>query len=125
MPDPHLPAKWKFRLLAAIHGKGVVENRKLLDAWARAEGGTAAYNPLNTTQPWSGATNYNRAGVKNYPSAAAGIAATAATLHNGYYNGVVSDLHAGKRTAVEIVTRNAEEFDLWGTGAENILRVLT
>lgn len=120
----HLPFMWRFRLLAAIHARGVWQNRRLLAAWARAEGGSAGFNPLNTTQPWPGATDYNSVGVKNYPNGAAGIAATAATLVNGHYNGIVADLRVGKLPAEEIVRRNASEFDTWGTGAGNVLRVL-
>lgn len=120
----HLPLLWRFRLLRAIHAKGAAPNRQLLNAWARAEGGTARYNPLNTTQPWPGATDYNPVGVKNYPTGAAGIAATAATLVNGHYPGIVHDLRAGGFTAAQMVERNAPQFDTWGTGAANILRVL-
>ncbi len=120
----HLPPLWKFRLLRAIHAKGVRENRRLLAAWARAEGGTASYNPLNTTEPWPGATDYNSVHVKNYASGPSGIAATAATLVNGHYDGIVADLRAGTFTAEQIATRNSSEFDVWGTGAANILRVL-
>lgn len=120
----HLPPVWKFRLLAAIHARGVKQNRRLLEAWARAEGGHAAYNPLNTTEPWPGSTEYNPVGVKNYPSGPAGVAATAATLVNGHYTGIVEDLRSGKLTAEEIVERNASEFDTWGTGSAAILRVL-
>jgi len=120
----HLPPLWRFRLLAAIHAKGNLENRRLLAAWARAEGGDAAYNPLNTTWPWPAATDYNRAGVKNYPSAAAGITATADTLLVRYYKGIVTDLRAGGLTASEIVERNAADFDTWGTGAAHILELL-
>lgn len=122
----HTPVAWKFRLLRAIHASGYRANRKLLRAWARAEGGTARYNPLNTTEPWPGSTDYNSVGVKNYPSGAAGIAATAATLVNGHYNGIVADLRRRKdhKTARQIVTDNAAEFDTWGTGSANILRLL-
>lgn len=120
----HLPLLWRFRLLRAIHAKGVWQNRRLLGAWERAESGTARYNPLNTTEPWPGATDYNKAGVKNYPTGAAGVAATCKTLTNGRYNGIVADLRAGKLNAREIVTRNPGEFDTWGTGHENLLRLL-
>ena len=122
----HNPIGWKFRLLRSIHGSGYRQNRRLLRAWARAEGGTARFNPLNTTEPWPGATDYNTVGVKNYPSGAAGISATAATLVNGHYNGIVHDLRLRRNhyTAEEIVNRNASEFDTWGTGAKNILAVL-
>src|SRR5690349_6827936 len=54
-----------------------------LAAWHRAEGGSASYNWLNTTQPADGATEYNSVGVKNYPSYATGIQATIGTLQNG------------------------------------------
>lgn len=122
----HTPLAWKFRLLRAIHASGYRQNRRLLKAWARAEGGTARYNPLNTTEPWPGSTNYNSAGVKNYPNGAAGISATAATLVNGHYDGLVADLRRKRNhlTAKQIVVQNAAEFDTWGTGSENILRAL-
>jgi hypothetical protein len=120
----HLPPLWKYRLLRAIRAKGGRQNRRLLAAWARAEGGTASYNPLNTTEPWPGSTIYNTVGVRDYPSAAAGIAATAATLVNGHYYGIIEDLRAGRLRAELIVERNSAEFDTWGTGAALILQVL-
>ena len=59
------------------------------------------------------------------PSAAVGIGATVKTLTNGYYVGIVNDLRSAiPRTPEQIVRRNAHEFDTWGTGADNILRVL-
>lgn len=120
----HFPVLWRFRLLRAIHAKGTNENRRLLAAWARAEGGTATYNPLNTTEPWPGATDYNSVHVRNYPTGAAGIAATAATLVNGHYAGIVRDLRAGKCTARQMVERNAHEYDTWGTGSSHVLAQL-
>lgn len=120
----HLPYLWRYRLLRKLHAPYWRGNRRLLSAWATAEGGSARFNPLNTTEPWPGATDYNSAGVKNYPSGADGIAATYRTLVNGYYPGIVRDLRAGRLTAAQIVTRNEAEFDKWGTGAKLILEVL-
>lgn len=120
----HLPYLWRFRLLRAIRAKGGSENRRLLGAWARAEGGTARYNPLNTTEPWPHATIYNSAGVRNYRTGADGIQATAVTLLNGHYPGIVHDLRDGTRTARAIVQAHAAEFDTWGTGAQHILGLL-
>ena len=120
----HYPPLWRFRLLRALKAKGSSENRRLLGAWATAEGGSARYNPLNTTQPWLGASNYNHVGVKNYPSAKAGIAATAATLTNGYYNGIVTCLRHGRWPAEHVVKSYAGEFDTWGTGWRHVLAVL-
>lgn len=123
MPQ-HLPLLWRFRLLWAIKAKGNVQNRLLLRAWAQGEGGNAAYNPLNTTQPWPGATDYNPDGVRNYPSGKAGIAATAETLLNGHYPKIVANFRKGTKSAVQMVNDAADEFDVWGTGAALILRVL-
>lgn len=110
----HLPILWRFRLLRALHAKGSSENRRALGVQQRLEGGNARYNPLNTTEPWPGAWNYNAVGVKNYPSGAAGIAATAATFTNGLYWGIVKDFRAGTKTARQIITDNAAEYDKWG-----------
>lgn len=120
----HLPFMWKFRLLRAIHARGVKQNRRLLDAWARAEGGTARFNPLNTTQPWPGATDYNSVHVKNYPSGSAGVTATAATLTNGHYDGLCADLRQGAKTAERIVADRRDEIHTWGTNPDTILAVL-
>jgi hypothetical protein len=56
--------------------------------WQRFENTNAEWNPLATTWGWQGATNFNRVGVKNYPSEAIGVAATANTLSiiNHAYN---------------------------------------
>lgn len=120
----HYPPMWKFRLLKTLKANGNTENRRLLKAWGRAEGGSASNNPLNTTYEWPGATVYNSAGVKNYPTGTIGIAATADTLELEFYKGIVADLRAGTFTAKQIVERNAGEFNLWGTGAPNVLAVL-
>src|SRR5215469_8840080 len=121
----HYPIMWRFRLLRAIHAKGNTQNRRLLQAWAKCEGGTATYNPLNTTEPWPGATDYNAVGVKNYPNGAAGIAATAATLVNGHYDGIVHDLRAGRLSALEIAKANSHELDVWGTGGARVVAELS
>lgn len=96
----------------------------LLDCWQRAEGGRASNNPLNTTEPMNGATDYNSAGVKNYPTPVCGISATALTLILAPYHHLWVDLQAGTFTARELVTRNEEAFNTWGTGAANVLRLL-
>jgi hypothetical protein len=115
---------WRYRLERSVHAKGGGANHDLLGAWAKAEGGSARNNPLNTTEPWKGATDYNTAGVKNYRTGADGIAATTATLLNGHYPGIVRDMRDGRKTARLIVTSNASEFDTWGTGAVHILALL-
>ena len=68
-------------------------------SWEAAEGGAwnggARYNPLNTTEPMSGATDFNSVGVKNYTSWEQGLNATVKTLENGYYTDILNALSIG------------------------------
>ena len=76
--------QWATALLRAVDAPVCGNNLVSLVTWQTAENTTAAWNPLATTQPAPGTTDYNSVGVKNYPSSAAGIAATVATLRGGY-----------------------------------------
>ena len=76
--------QWAVSLLHALDAPVCSNNVVALVTWQTAEGTDAAWNPLATTQPALGATDYNAVGVKNYPTAAAGIGATIATLRWGY-----------------------------------------
>lgn len=95
------------------------ENIRAMEAWMQAEGTSAANNPLATTQPWNGATNFNSVGVKNYQTADDGVSATVATLKNGYYPNILSALRSG--TAVDV--GQAIAASPWGTGGL-VLKVL-
>ena len=68
-------------------------------SWEATEGGAwnggARYNPLNTKEPMSGATDFNSVGVKNYGSWEQGISATIKTLQNGYYPDILNALAIG------------------------------
>lgn len=120
----HLPLLWRFRLAKVGRFRYSVQTWKMWAAWARAEGGTARFNPFNTTERWPGSTPYNAKGVQNYHSGTDGIAATVRTLENGDYPGLVRDFRAGKKSARALVVDNAAELNRWGTGAENVLRLL-
>jgi hypothetical protein len=114
---------------AVLHAIGAplsATNRALLSAWAQTEGTRARFNPLATTQDAAGATVLagNSAGVKNYPSFQAGVRATAQTLENGRYAGILSSLRAGNVQPLDVVNRYAKEFDTWGTGATSLARTL-
>ena len=63
---------------------------KFMKAWRQHEGAKATYNPFNTTQRASGATNYNGVGVKNYINRAQGLKATLDTLNNGKYGAIIT-----------------------------------
>jgi hypothetical protein len=86
-------------ILSGISAPDTQVQRDNMNAWYECEGGTATYNPFNTTEPWPGATNYNSVGVKNYPSYQAGVSATIATLENGYYPGILAALRNGYNRA--------------------------
>jgi hypothetical protein len=98
--DPSVVAartdKFFAEVLTGIGAPVTPTNIGLLRSWQQAEGGTAAWNPWNTTQRIAvpGVTDYNTTGVKNYPTESAGVTATVSTLLNGKYNPVVSGLRS-------------------------------
>lgn len=112
---------WQKALLAKLGAPATAQNVRFVNAWAQAEGGSASFNPFNTTQGESGASDYNSVGVKNYRSPQQGIAATVETLLNGRYNPIVSGLRSGHATAAQLATDVAHSP--WGTGS-GVLRVL-
>lgn len=122
--DTHLPPRWIKRLSALLGIPSTKAATDLFTAWARAEGGTAKWNPLNTTYGLRDSTVYNSAGVQDYTTPVSGLCATALTLILPAYSGLLGELQAGNKTAVEIVEANPGEFDTWGTGAENVLKLL-
>lgn len=98
----------------------------MLRKWQEFEGGNAEWNPLNTKEDWTDATEYNSVGVKNYRTQEDGINATVATLHNGHYSGICTAL--ANDSPMEVWTREPipTEIDTWGThGLANWLRSLT
>lgn len=130
MTDTHLPPTWRERLIAVIGGHQDAEKLRFLDAWQRAEGGTAKWNPLNTTFDLVGATDYNTAGVKNYSRPTWGVCATALTLTGPasgalYYPKLLGHLQSAALTytAEQIVNDCATDIQLWGTSVAAI-RVL-
>ena len=88
------------------------ENAIGLVAWGWAEGGGAAWNVYDTTEPWPGATEFNAAGVKNYGNWLAGIAATWATLRNGRYGPIIAALREGNSAGALAAAVAASP---WGT----------
>ena len=86
----------------------------LLNEWARWENTRAAYNPLATTRNAAGATQFNDAGVRNYPSMEVGIAATANTFLNGLYPEIVMAIR-GNDATWQHSAAIAAEIRTWGT----------
>lgn len=107
--------------LAAIGAPYTRENDAALIAWATKESspsfvGGALNNPLNTTQKMAGSWAFNDNNgypVQNYPSEPTGVAATAATITNGFYPHILADLQAGHG---ELIAGEANrDLATWGT----------
>jgi peptidoglycan hydrolase CwlO-like protein len=72
--------QWANALLKTLGAPVVRNNLITVVAWEAAEGTNATWNPLATTMPAEGATNFNHVGVKNFLSKEQGIDATIRTL---------------------------------------------
>ena len=115
---------WDHQLLGALGLEPTRERRRFLTAWARAEGGNARYNPLNTTMSVPGALDYNSVHVKHYPDQMAGIAATLLTLRLAYYRALVDALRETALGADQILHRGALGVRTWGTSTQLIGEIL-
>lgn len=110
-PHAAIGESWAIAVLAALgNEQPSAETIRYLEAWHRAEGGTASYNWLNSTQRADGATDYNSVGVKNYPSYESGVQATSETLTNGFYPRTLTGLVSNQPIVDDA------EMGTWGTG---------
>jgi len=105
-------------VLAAIGAPASANNLGAFSAWTAGEGACAAFNPLDTTQPESGAWAYNSFGpggqyhVWNYPSFAVGVQATVTALTNGRYGPILT---AFRNDAGVAAIESAVAASPWGT----------
>jgi hypothetical protein len=118
------PNKWAHDFLTALGKPTTAQNVRAIVAWQQAEsgGGGGAFNPLNTTQGgFTGETNLNSVGVKNYQSYQDGIDANVKVINNGYYGPILAALDQGNNAmaVAQAVTQTP-----WGTGA-GVERVLS
>jgi hypothetical protein len=108
--------QWALAFLDFLVLPKTEENVRAVTSWERAESGdppnAGQWNPLNTTQDWPGAWQFNSVGVKNYPTMRAGIGANAKALTNGRYGPVLTALESG--VSAQAVTRAVEQSP-WGT----------
>lgn len=86
---------WTRDLLHMLGVPGSYPNALSIIAQCQAEGGSARFNPLNTTLPMDGATDYNSVHVKNYASYGSGLAATTKTLQQANMALLLHELKAG------------------------------
>lgn len=97
---------WIVSFLASIGAPPTPGNVQSVTAWIAHEapwnaqppdGAQYTHNPLNTTEPGFGAVgDVNSVGVKIYPNAAAGLAATQAVITNGRYGDILMYLRSGR-----------------------------
>ena len=86
---------------AVLAGLGAPQTAKNLDAlvgWIQREGNNPnidKHNPLDTTLPEKGSFPTNSAGVQSFPSWAAGLKATIATLEQQNMGAILASLKAG------------------------------
>jgi hypothetical protein len=111
--------QWATAVLKSLHVPVTPANVDWLSGWALVEATKAKNNPLATTQAARGATNFNSVGVKNYPTQAAGIAATARTLKQ--YPAIVAAFQTGSITADSFSNPAGlvEAFSVWSGNKNN------
>ena len=108
---------WAGLFLKTLGAPGCRENRVVAVAWQYAEFTQAAWNPLATTHPMPGSTEFNSVGVQNYPSLEVGLQATKATIDGGLdrygYRAIASSL---ARCADAMTTARAINASSWCAG---------
>lgn len=113
---------WAAAICTALPKPPTPGNIRGLNAWIACEGGTGHNNPMNTKQSGFGGTNFNSVGVKRYPTPANGVAATVATLRNGYYPDVLAAMNRLGGLAAGILhdPAVASNISKWGTSVSCI-----
>lgn len=137
MAQTHLPDKWIPRLLGLLELSASHQNFRLMQAWSQAEGGTAKWNPLNTTLhlsgtvDWTEPEDYNSIGVCDFKYGIVGIVATVLTFQQRdaseklIWASLLSDMKAGTMLAENIVKNNATLIqNSWGTNPDTMLQIL-
>ena len=105
---------WASAILSELGAPSSTNSNSMMAmlGWMQGEGSPCNNNPLDTTQDYSSSTDCNTFGVKNYGSMDVGVKATVATIQNGYYNDIISDL---VNNADPITTANDIANSPWGT----------
>ena len=114
-PDPEAFAAAVLKGLGAPANSN---NMALLQGWFRAEGTSAKWNPLASTERMGGTGSINSVGVQNYGSMSAGVKATIRTLTNGRYNDIVKLMKKGINP-IKLFRQAEDEFNVWRSGNPN------
>jgi hypothetical protein len=116
--------QWATGVLRRLGKQPTERNVSNLVGWAKAEGGhtnnDARYNYLNTTQPMPGAGNTGSQGnIKVYRNLEQGIEATAKTLRNGRYGGIIRALDGSPQQLASAISSSP-----WGTHNPNLASII-
>jgi hypothetical protein len=76
--------EWAKAFLRVMGAPTCRPNQVVTIAWQAQEGTQAAWNPLATTHPMDGSTDFNSVGVQNFVSLEQGLQATKETIDNGW-----------------------------------------
>lgn len=107
------PARFSRDVLARIGAPVTPQNMAAMQAWIKAEGTKAQFNPLATCRRADGATDFNSVGVKNFVSYEQGVDTTVGAITNGLYDDVIAALRRGNDA---FAVADAIEASPWGTG---------
>lgn len=118
--------EWAAAFCLGIGAPATKANRQAIVSWIQAEGGTAKWNPLNSTLKVDGSWDYNKVPVQNYPSYVKGLGASVATLLDGAemvgdpygYRPILFNLKSN-RGSIRVL--RAVERSQWGTGGLALL----
>ena len=115
---------WEHQLLSAMGRASTKPRVEFLRAWADCEGGSARFNPLNTTLRVPGSSSYNSAGVQHYEDRLQGLAATLLTIRLSHYAGVRDALGRRGIGSRRILQLSESGIRTWGTNPACIERAL-
>jgi hypothetical protein len=108
------PARFSKDVLARIGAPVTEQNMAVMQAWIKAEGTKAQFNPLATVRKAPGASNFNSVGVKNFVSYEQGVDTTVGAITNGLYDDVIAALRRGNDA---YAVADAIAASPWGSGA--------
>jgi Peptidase family M23 len=116
MAVPPGQAQFAAAVLQAIKAPVTPGNIAGFVGWSKAEGGSnwQRNNPLNTTEPTGATSTFNSAGVRGYPNSRAGVQATAKTLLNGDYGGIINAFRQNNPNALAPAIGSSK----WGTSGQ-------
>jgi hypothetical protein len=88
-------------------------------AWCAFENTQALNNPCATEERFGNSTDFNSAGVQNYPTWQDGVDAWVLTITNGFYNNLLKVLR--KSTSTPRAMLNALDNAPWGSHPNTVL----